>query len=298
MIKQLITDLAYDNIGLSKALTRAKIIATKIDSSELKLWLKNELEGYAFDDTQMPKYRKVNCTFYLVAEFPFGRQETFPISFGEENDNLNDINNVLKYHRVTEPIAAIEQNMERLTSAKGNIPLSPEQVEFMGKPFKSQVGSYRGIIKRGYIEVAKVQYENIIDQTKQKLLDTLLELDKQFPNLEDNFLMTKANAEQVQTIITNNIYGNNNPLNLAAGQNVEQKDITVVYTLQDYQKLKDLGVEEDKIEELQSIVRTEKDKPTLKSKVFKWLGSVTTSLAARGLYDNIPAITEFIEKLI
>ena len=59
----------------------------------------------------------------------------------------------------------------------------------------------------------------------KKLPDTLFKLDNQFPNLTNEFDNTKANMEKVQNIITNNIYGNNNPLNIAAGQHVEQKDI-------------------------------------------------------------------------
>lgn len=297
MIKQLITDLAYDNIQLSKSLTRAKIIASKVNNQIFTEWLKSELEGYDYQDKKLPDYRMIRCIIYLVAELPFGRQHSFPVSFnGEEDSKFID---AVRYHHVTEPIAIIEQNMERLTTSKGHIPLTPEQVELLGKPFESQIAANRGALRSGYMEVGKAQYENIVELTKQKLLDTLLELDKQFPDLENEFTMTKDNVDKANNIITNNIYGNNNPLNVAAGQNIVQKDITITYSSQEYQQLKELGVPEEKIEELKGIVATDAgDKTTLKTKALKWLGSVTSSVAASGLYNNIPAITEFIHRLI
>ena len=111
--------------------------------------------------------------------------------------------------------------------------------------------------------------------------------------------MTKENTDKVQNIITNNIYGDNNPLNIAAGQNVEQKDISNVFTNEDISKLESLGVEKNDIDSLKEIVATSgKDKTTLKDKSMKWLGSVLASVAGRGLYENIPAITDFVHRLL
>lgn len=62
-------------------------------------------------------------------------------------------------------------------------------------------------------------------------------------------------------------------------------------------ELKSYGVEQAQVDELKTIVSTSPDKATLTSKAMKWLGSVLASIAARGLYENIPAITDFIHKL-
>ena len=138
------------------------------------------------------------------------------------------------------------------------------------------------------------QLNHILNLTKQKLIDTLLKLDKEFPNLIDDYTITKENSEKIQNIITNHIYGNSNPINIAAGQNVEQN---INQNTIDYEKLMEYGVEKQHIDELKNIEKSP-DKNTIKSKVLKWLGSVSASVAARGLYDNIPIINECVKNLI
>jgi len=64
-------------------------------------------------------------------------------------------------------------------------------------------------------------------------------------------------------------------------------------------ELKEYGVEEVEINELNEIIKqTSKDKPTMTGKVLKWLGSVSASVAAKGLYDNLPMLTDFVHKII
>lgn len=297
MIKQLITDIAFDNIKLSQAITRAKLVENKIKNDTFKKWLNKELEGYEYEDKYLPDYRKVWSVINLIAEFRFGKTQSFPVmlneSFGEK------IIDAINFHRIIEPIAIVEQQIENLDKPKGYINIAPQQVEVLAKLFQDQVSPYGGVIKSGNREVGRIHYQNVLEQTKQKLLDTLMELENEFPDLINEYTMTKENTDKVHNIITNNIYGDNNPFNIAAGQNVEQKDIQNIFTTEDFSKLENLGVEKKDIENLKEIVSTSgKDKVTLKEKSMKWLGGVLASVAGRGLYDNIPAITDFIHRLI
>lgn len=296
MIKQLVQDIAYDNITLSKALTRAKLISNRIKNEKFKQWITKEVEGYKFKDDSLPEYRKIRCVTYLTIDLPYGQTHTFPISFSEETDKK--FLDLTLYHRVIEPISVIEHNIEILTTSKGQIKLTPEQVELYGRPFQSQISNYSGALRSGYLEIGKVQLINIIELTKQKLLDTLLELDNEFPNLENEFNMTKENEEKVQNIITTHIYGNNNPTNIASGLNVEQTINTTMVTSDEEDKLKSYGITQEEINDLKKIIENNSnDKPKFIGKAMKWLGSVTASVAGRGLYDNIPAITDFIHKI-
>jgi hypothetical protein len=298
MIKELISDLAYDKIKLSQALTRAKLIASKVNNATFKRWINQELEGYENQDKTLPEYRKIRSALYFNINLPFGRSITVPVSFeGAENEEFLDM---VHFHKATEPISIIEQSIELLTTTSvGQIPFLPEQVQLLGKLFHEQIARSRGALIAAYMEVGRSQYQVILELTKQKLLDTLLELDVEFPNLNNEFIMNKENTDKVQNIITNNIYGDNNPLNIAAGQNVEQKDIHNILTNEKIIRLEKLGVEEKDIANLQDIItKHSTDKVTFKEKTMKWLGSVTSSIAARGLYENIPAITEFVNKLI
>lgn len=297
MIKDLIIDIVYDKISVSQGLTRAKLIARQIKNETFQNWLSRELNGYEYEDIFLPEYRKISAEIELTVEFPYGRIQTFPVVLAE---NFNKkIEDMIYNHRVVEPIAIIEQTVEQMKEGKGYIFLNGGMVKLVGELYIDQIEAHGGAIKSGKRTVGKAQYSNIIELTKQKLIDTLQDLDEEFPEMDNKYVMNKANIEKVQNIITNNIYGNNNPLNVAAGQNIDQGDITVTINEITKEKLKEFGIEENEIQELEIL---EKDNPkgtsNRKIKIMGWLGKVTASLAAKGIYENIPAITEFIAKLI
>lgn len=290
MIKDLISDLAYDKINLSQALSRSKLLAYKINNDNFRKWLHKELEGYDHNDKMLPEYRRLNCQMFITHNLPNGQTGSKPVlvADGANPESYEEVN----YFKISAPISVIEQQVSGLKEI-GYIQLTAEEAYNI-----SNGDRYQKWVIGGHRKIGKGQLQNIIELTKQKLLNTLLELNNLFPNLTNDFEGTKANMEKVQNTITNNIYGNNNPLNIAAGQNIEQKDIQNIFTIHDISKLESLGVEKKDIDDLKEIVTTNgKDKAALKDKSMKWLGSVLASVAGRGLYENIPAITEFIHQL-
>jgi hypothetical protein len=288
MIKQLITDIAFDNIKLSQALTRAKLIENKIKNDIFKKWLNNELEGYEYDDIYLPQYRKIRSQIYLIAEFPFGQTKTFPVELPSE---LSEIN----YHKITESIAIVEKQIENfLEKSNGSLPIYSGQIEILAQMFKVP----NGIIRDGKRDISKIHYQDVLEQTKQKLLDTLMELDNEFPNLLDEYNMTKENNEKVQNIVTNHIYGNNNPVNVATGVNVEMVINYAKISQEDEEKLKSYGVESQEILELKEIVKNDSSNKTVfREKAMKWLGGVTSAVVGRGVYEHLPQIIEFVNRL-
>ncbi len=111
--------------------------------------------------------------------------------------------------------------------------------------------------------------------------------------------MNEENDKKVQNIITNNIYGNNNPLNVAAGANIKQGDITISINQEQLDKLKEFGVQDAELKELTTIDKeAPKGNSERKGKIMGWLGKVTASLAAKGIYENIPTVVEFVGNLI
>ncbi len=154
----------------------------------------------------------------MTIELPFGRVQKIPVSipdsFGEKaKDTMN-------HHRIVEPISIVEQQIENVEGVKGYIYLPTPMVEMLANLYQEQIDQYRGVVRNASRVVGKVQYQNVLEQTKQKLLDILMELDEQFPGLLDEYKMSEENNEKVQNIITTNIYGNNNPTNIASGVNI------------------------------------------------------------------------------
>ncbi|SEO44701.1 hypothetical protein [Mucilaginibacter sp. OK283] len=290
MIKSLINDIVYDKITLSQALTRAKLIAFKIDNETLKQWVKKELEGYIHEDPHLPVYRRIRCTVKATLSDPYGMyKQTVPVSFGK----WKELDDIVSVYEATQGIASIENNIISITGDKGIVELTTDQVLLLSELLEKQITSNKTVISARQ-EIGRIQLSNIIDLTKQKLIDTLLELNKEFPDLNDDFKMTDDATKKIENIVTNNIYGNNNPLNVATGYSIEQKKFTF-NTTTNFNELEKFGVNPDEIKELETIVSDNKgNSEAFKSKIFKWLGGVSSAVAGRGLYEHIPAITDFV----
>ncbi|WP_298417716.1 hypothetical protein [uncultured Kordia sp.] len=297
MIKELITDLAYDRITLSQALTRAKLIAAKTQNEIFANWVSKELNGYENDNLYLPSYRKLWTEITLVANYPYGREEEFPLVFSDKFDN--DISDQIHYLKILQPISIVESNIQDMEEAKGYVNLPAGLVQLISKLFKDSVGKRGGVISSGNRVIGKAHLQNIIELTKQKLLDTLIELDTQFPKIDDAYAISNENNEKVNTIINNNIYGNNNPFNLALGDNTTQGDINLSIGESEKEKLKRLGLNDESIKELEVLDRENpKGSEKRKEKVMGWLSKITASLVSKGIYDSIPALTEFIGSIL
>lgn len=297
MIKELITDIAFDKITVAQALTRAKLIASQIKNETLKTWLSNELSGYEYDDAVLPDYRRIYSEILLTAQLPFGKTQEFPVILGDNIDK--ETKNLINIHRVFEPISIVESNIAAMEGHKGFVQLPGAMIQMVSEFYKNMLDQNRAHVISGGRWIGKSQLQNIVENTKQKLLDVLQELEDEFPNLDKNYTMNEANNEKAQNIITNNIYGNNNPLNVAAGEKINQGDINFKITNEHIEQLKSFGVNDEEIEELTIIDQsTPKGNPERKSKMMSWLGKVSSSIAARGIYDGAPKLIEYVGDLI
>lgn len=295
MIKQLIEDLAYDQITLGQGLTRAKLIASKTQNPILKEWVNQELQGYGNDGDKLPKYRKIPCQTFMVIGLYFGQEDIVPIGVADPEKKM--FYNELPVFEAVTQVESILKNYSDEVNITVQLPGALSMM--LARPFADQIKERDGGLRSVRKQFTKAAYQNIIDVTKQTLLDILLELHEQFPNLENEFMATKENLSKVENTINNHIYGNNNPVNVAAGKDVVQKGILVNINSTDYSKLESLGVNKEEIEELKTImVENQTDKPTMKEKAMKWALPIMTNITARGLYENAPQIMDFVVKLV
>lgn len=291
-MKTLITKIANNQITLSDALLQSKIIAHKINNTIFKEWLKKETEGYNPNDDMLPSYRKIANRMELSLELG-GEKQPIPFNLSPEfEDSVN-------FHQIIESISIVEEEVKK---GSGKIVYSIEMVHHvfnsLPKETQARINLYqmRGAILKLEREINILSYKNVIDQTKNKLLDILLELDREFPNIKNEYTMNKENNDKTNNIIINNVYGNNAPINLSTGDNSNQT--IVVNENIDYSKIKNLGVDENDIDELKKIIsETKNDKSSLFKRVMGWLSSVTSSLSARALYDNIPKLLEYLSSI-
>ena len=288
----LITKIANNQITLSDALLQSKIIAHKINNTIFKEWLKKETEGYKSNDDMLPSYRKIANRMELSLELG-GEKQLIPFNLSPEfEDSVN-------FYQIIESIPIVEEEVKK-GSRKILYPIEMVQHVFssLSKKTQAMIKLYemKGAILKLERKINILSYKNVIEQTKNKLLETLLELDCEFPNIKNEYTMNKENNDKTNNIITNNIYGNNAPINLSTGDNSNQT--IVVNENIDYSKIKKLGVDENDIDELKKIIsETKNDKSSLSKRVMGWLSSVTSSLSARALYDNIPKLSEYLSSI-
>lgn len=297
MIEDLIKDLAYDTISLSQGLTRTKLLQSKLKIDELKNWLTNELNGYS-NQKNVPDYRIVNVK--IVGHFvgPFGKEwRNVPLMLDELGKSL-DIN--FYEHAETGSIKAIEDAVSQVTGEDTlMIPLPQGLVNQLAELYKkNDPNAY--LISAGKI-VLPSEFRNIVDQTKQRLLDILIDLQEKFPTMDNKFIPTKENKEQAKNIVNYYVYGNSNNTNLGVGESVVQSENKQVIKsdLKEFHKLLEkLRVPSEEIETIKEIVKSKEPKPSKLSKAMKWIGQLSTKMVTKGIELKLPEIIEATEQAI
>jgi hypothetical protein len=300
MIKELITDLVNDKIDLTTALTKAKIIALHIKDESFTNWLIKELKGYAIED-KMPTYRRLSCITKVIVSDRWGNQKELPI--GESSNP--EFDEMLTHHSIHQSISAIEENYKLIKDqAIVHNELYPQQLNALSIIFKDFLQPKGLKIVRGHQETHSVMVKEVISQTKQSLLDTLLELNTTFPNFENNFEESKENKDKVSAIITNNIYGNSSPVNIGVGETVTQSQNIQISSEIDEELVKFLvsyGADDSDINELKEIAAEKNNaqkKEGVGKKIINWIGKLGTKAIEKGIELNVPLLMEKINHLM
>jgi len=291
MIKELIEDLTFDKITLSQALTRAKIIAYKINNSDFKNWIQAEINGYK--DSELPDYRIIDCSVFAeIFDVLRGGTRTIPMDVSNLEKDMN-----LKYSfykmRITQSIGTIENGLEK----DGNNDYGYEYInQSLAQTLASMTENGDSItaVKRR-IQFSELKY--IVEQTKQKLLDTLLELNDAFPDIENSFSNKEINNEKIQTIINQNIYGNYANSNIGVGENISQ-NLNSQNNIQELrEKLEKLGIEKEDIDNLENTIKNE-PKESLNKKILSWIAKIATKAVEKGVELQVPLLIETINHYV
>lgn len=290
MIKQLIADLSYDKISLTQGLSRAKLIGYELNNSDFKNWIVNESNGYSVDD-QLPDYRIISCDTFAVVE-TYGGKRTVPINLHELDDSMGGkIYDMNVRHSIV--------NLEKAIQDAGK-----EQFGYDDFP-QNIVDAVRKLSNNNYIisvrrRVQFSQYFHIVNLTKQKLIDMLLDLNASFPNLEDNFQNNEENISRANTIVNNHIYGANPNTNIATGnQNTQSINIESEKKINELiEELKRIGIPKEEIATVSNIVKTESDKTNRGKKLLAWLGNMSTKAVEKGIDLQVPLILAKITDLL
>lgn len=289
MIKQLIGDLTFDKISLSQALTRAKIIAYKINNTQFKEWISFELNGYP-EKSELPTYRIVSCDVFVKIADPFRGE--YDVPFENTTQDEDTVKNFYSEF-LMQSISLLEESYSKEDIHKfGYFYFSESDVQ------KLRESSPQGhLIRTAKRKIQVSEIKHIIDTTKQRLLDTLLELNEAFPNLENEYKDNIQNETKAQTIINQTIYGNNTNSNIGIGENITQSIENNAKLDNLIQELKKLGIDESDTNEVREIIINEK-KENWGKKLMSWVGKMTTKAVEKGIELQVPILIEKINDFI
>lgn len=277
LIKEIKSNIIDSNVSISTVLRKAKVLASILKNDKLKEWTNNELNGYyKIEDNMIPEYRKFHAENYGHFTGPFGKEiKNAPIPLMKLPDIVKkyaEYNNILHGVKTLESISQQDDDILRVNWPADLILYT----QYEAKIYTDM------ILVSAWMVVSKSQIEGIIDTIRNRLLDFILNLEENYPDLvksEDK--LKKIPEDKVNNYFITNIYGGQ-PM-LASGTNIKQKigDININYNFDKLKKsLKELDIPKDYIEELQKAIENDGElkERKLGKNVTNWFGKVKSKI--------------------
>lgn len=206
-------DCFDSNVQLSDLLRKCLYLAHKIKNENFVKWVNDELNGYQKTE-ELPTYRIFNCVVKGDFSDGYNLYHNCPINIKKFPKPLQDAYGVM---RVNNSVSSIEALVAKdSTSTVIQRPWDTSIVQLISKGYED-----REVIKI-WSESPTHLYKAILDGIKTRILQFVLEVENQIPNIED-IKLSNLDDEQ-KKIISNNfynhIYGNANVAN--ASENFNQ----------------------------------------------------------------------------
>ena len=169
---QLIKDLATNKISLEEGLQRLMVISSELNNEELTNWLMGELSGYS-SKAELPDYRK-NIGSNLIYSGLNG-------SFQVTNVTLPNhyLPEKIREEVVQTPFRTSIRGIEKFLEEDGKIGM--DLTGLAGVVYEETGIKCYKIFK----EYSRVSIEEIISNVKNKLILLLLDLEREFGNLDN-----------------------------------------------------------------------------------------------------------------
>jgi hypothetical protein len=222
MIESII-EILTDNLSLTSALLKTQVLATRLDNEDLRNWATKELQGYKIDDT-LPDYRQVRST-----------------PKGDLDDGLNyQMNTPLPLTIMPQKFAGLllkfclyngVQSLEQTASGEFGDYLIKEFAEDFSNRLSKEVQQKGYSLRIHSVKmIAHIsEVSQALGEIRTRLLDLMLQLEKQYPSLEKDlkkhdFDKRPVNQKIIQIMSQTNIHttgdgnvvntGNNNTFNI------------------------------------------------------------------------------------
>lgn len=182
--------------GVASALLKFKLLASRLNSISLELWVKHELEGYPAD-IDLPSYRRVGIHYLADFSGPFGSGvKNAPIPPYAIKKFAGDDWNIFELRQSISGIDALVGQTD-----DGVIQLAANNLIYLlqGNMYEGMAcNSVRGLISRASLL-------EVISAVRSRMLDLTIELERKVP--ESLSVETRSRTDQSSTAgsVVNNI---------------------------------------------------------------------------------------------
>jgi hypothetical protein len=201
-IDELIEVVSDTSESLYSSLLKAKILGARLKNQHLVEWVDKEINGYSKEESELPSYRQVNTivTCNITEGWGIDYNTPFPITLLQEKDRKAFIEGV-----ELAGIIALEARLKTLYKGDffGKV-LGIHKSAILDKEIKKQAPSLT--ITNVRISVPFTEVELVLSGARNKLLDLLLKIESEFPEVTDVAVATAEKKEEVSHYITNNFF--------------------------------------------------------------------------------------------
>src|ERR1035437_6855003 len=266
MIDSIIEILTDPTQSLAGALLKTQVLASRLDNPELKNWVTNELKGYS-DTSLLPEYRKAKANPKADIDDGMNYEVNAPLPVTIFSRRTADL--LIKF-----PIDKGVQSLEQTASGEYGDYLTKQFAEDFSAWLtrEAQQNGQRINIHNVRMLIHVSELSQALGEIRTRLLELMLELEKQYPNLEkdikkDTFDKLHVNQKIIQIMSQVNITttGDGNLINTGSDNTFTVKTKIIKGDNESLVKaLQELKVSEEEIKEIVEITKT--DAPDLETK--------------------------------
>ncbi|WP_234571960.1 AbiTii domain-containing protein [Rhodohalobacter sp. 614A] len=280
IIKELRNDIVDSETKLSSALRKAKVLASILQDKEFKEWVDNELNGYD-EDAELPSYRIIKSQNFGTFSGPFGSgAKNVGVPIWKMPENFQKMWNESRFINGIRELESLVEGSDQTTLVRR----WPAEAVVLWNMEYEDASDYALVGAQS--ELSKSSVEAIIDTTRNKLLDFILELSEVDPNImSSEEAISDLPKEQVKNIFNYTIYGSNNivaggqKVNQTVHQNIKENDLKSLANF-----LKGIGITDSDIETLKVAIDEDGNvKKDFGEKVKSWIGNMMVK-ASKGTW--------------
>jgi hypothetical protein len=295
LLREIQNEAIKSDSDILALLRKCRVLSSRIRNDDLKEWVGHELDGYT-DKEKLPNYRKT----FAISKGHFSG----PFGSGMKNAEIPSTCIPKEYRDMVKNVYLMEgigAYCDLLAGENSNgvfmVAWPAEIYPIVGTKIYERMN-----LMQAWQELGRGSIVNVIETVKTRILNFVLELESEFPDVEGSSRGDGVEKEKVQHIFNTYITGNVG--NIASGSSHFSQDAEVnvtqgnIESLTEY--LKSKGINAEDAEELNQALADESSPPKegYGPKVSAWIGKMISKSASGawkiGTDVAVPLITKAI----